>query len=62
MHKRCPVSQQAHAVLKEVRATKDFQGVLGTVNFDAHGDAIGKSVGLFRVENGKFKFLEEVKS
>lgn len=50
------------AVLKEVRATKDFQGVLGAVNFDERGDAIGKSVGLFRVENGKFKFLEEVKS
>ncbi len=50
------------AVLKEVRATRDFQGVLGAVNFDERGDAIGKSVGLFRVENGKFKFLEEVKS
>ncbi len=49
------------AVLKEVRATKDFQGVLGTVNFDERGDALGKSVGVFRVENGKFKFLEEVK-
>jgi branched-chain amino acid transport system substrate-binding protein len=49
------------AVLKEVRATKDFQGVLGVVNFDERGDAIGKSVGLFEVENGKFKFIEEVK-
>ncbi len=49
------------AVLREVRATKDFQGILGPINFDAKGDAIGKSVGIFKIENGKFKFLEEVK-
>ena len=49
------------AVLSEVRNTKDFPGILGPINFDAHGDAIGKSVGIFKVENGKFKFLEEVK-
>ncbi len=48
-------------VLKEVRNTKDFPGVLGKVNFDPKGDAVGKSVGIFRIENGKFKFLEEVK-
>ena len=49
------------AVLKEVRNTKDFQGILGPINFDEKGDAIGKSVGIFKIENGKFKFLEEVK-
>lgn len=49
------------AVLREVKNTKDFPGILGNVNFDAKGDAIGKSVGIFKVENGKFKFLEEVK-
>lgn len=54
-------SADREAVLREVRATKDFPGVLGPVNFDANGDAIGKSVGIFRVEGGKFKFLEEVK-
>ncbi|MBI3252858.1 MAG: branched-chain amino acid ABC transporter substrate-binding protein [Candidatus Omnitrophica bacterium] len=48
-------------VLREVRATKDFPGILGTVNFDARGDAVGKSVGIFKVTNGKFEFLEEVK-
>ena len=48
-------------VLREVRNTKDFPGVLGPINFDAKGDAIGKSVGIFKIENGKFKFLEEVK-
>ncbi len=50
------------AVLRELRATKDFPGVLGPVNFDPKGDAIGKSVGIFKVQNGKFVFLEEVKS
>ena len=49
------------AVLKEVRNTKDFQGILGPINFDEKGDAIGKSVGIFKIENGKFKFLEEMK-
>ena len=49
------------AVLHEVRNTKDFSGILGPVNFDKKGDAIGKSVGIFKIENGKFKFIEEVK-
>lgn len=49
------------AVLREVRAMKDFHGVLGPVNFDPKGDAIGKSIGIFQVQNGEFKFLEEVK-
>ena len=49
------------AVLNEVKHTKDFPGILGKINFDANGDAIGKSVGIFKVEKGKFKFLEEVK-
>ncbi len=48
-------------VLSEVKRTKDFPGIFGKINFDANGDAIGKSVGIFKVENGKFKFLEEVK-
>jgi branched-chain amino acid transport system substrate-binding protein len=53
--------ERREAVLKEVRNTKDFQGILGPVNFDERGDAVGKSVGIFKVENGKFKFLEEAK-
>ncbi len=48
------------AVLKEVHATKDFPGILGPVNFDANGDAIGKSIGIFQVQGGKFVFLQEV--
>lgn len=49
------------AVLAEVRKTKDFPGILGPVNFDERGDAVGKSLGVFKVEDGKFKFLKEVK-
>jgi branched-chain amino acid transport system substrate-binding protein len=49
------------AVLAELRNTKDFPGILGVVNFDPKGDAVGKSVGIFKIENGKFIFLEEVK-
>ena len=45
------------AVLEAVRGTKDFPGILGPVNFDERGDAIGKSVGIFKVENGKWIFL-----
>ncbi len=54
-------SEDREAVLKEVRLTKDFQGILGPVNFDERGDAIGKSVGIFKVSGGKFEFIEEVK-
>ena len=49
------------AVLQALKNTKDFQGVLGPVNFDSKGDAIGKSVGIFKVQGGKFTFVEEVK-
>ncbi|MGH7197225.1 MAG: branched-chain amino acid ABC transporter substrate-binding protein [Candidatus Omnitrophota bacterium] len=49
------------AVLRELRDTRDFPGVLGPINFDEKGDVIGKSIGVFKVENGKFKFIEEVK-
>lgn len=49
------------AVLREVKNTGDFQGVLGTIRFNEKGDAVNQSVGIFKVENGKFVFLEEVK-
>lgn len=48
------------AVLAEMKKMKDFPGILGPVNFDANGDAIGKSVGVFKIENGKFVFIEEI--
>jgi branched-chain amino acid transport system substrate-binding protein len=49
------------AVLAEVRKTKDFPGLMGTINFDEKGDAIGRSVGIFKIHDGKFEFIEEVK-
>ncbi len=49
------------AILREVRGMRDFPGILGPINFDEKGDAIGKSVGIFKIENGQFKFIEEVK-
>jgi branched-chain amino acid transport system substrate-binding protein len=49
------------AVLAEVRATQDFPGLMGTINFDEKGDAIGRSIGIFKVQDGKFVFIEEVK-
>ena len=49
------------AVIAEMKKMKDFPGMLGAINFDEKGDAIGKSVGIFKVENGKFKFVKEIK-
>ncbi len=54
-------TRDRETVLNQVRSTKDFPGVLGVINFDAKGDAIGKSISIFKIENGKFKFIEEVK-
>jgi len=49
------------AVIVEMKKIKDFPGILGAINFDEKGDAVGKSVGIFKVENGKFKFVKEIK-
>lgn len=48
------------AVLAEMKKMKDYPGILGPINFDERGDAVGKSVGVFKVENGKFVFIEEI--
>lgn len=50
------------AVIAQMKKTKDFPGIMGPLNFNAQGDAIGKSIGIFKVENGKFTFLKEIKS
>ncbi len=55
-------SKDRAMILREVKKTKDFQGILGILNFDAKGDAVGRSLGIFKIENGKFRFIEEVKS
>jgi branched-chain amino acid transport system substrate-binding protein len=49
------------AVLAEMKKMKDYPGILGIVNFDANGDAVGRSVGVFKVEKGKFVFIKEMK-
>ncbi len=50
------------AVLAQIKAMKDYPGILGVINFDKNGDAIGKSVGVYKVEDGKFVFLQEAKA
>lgn len=49
------------AVLAQMKSMKDFKGILGLINFDEKGDAVGKSVGIFKIENGKFRFIKEAK-
>lgn len=49
------------AVIAELKKTKDFPGILGPINFDEKGDAVGKSVGIFKIVDGKFTFLKEIK-
>ena len=49
------------AVIKELKNTKDYPGIQGPINFDEKGDAVGKSVGIFQIEGGKFKFVKEAK-
>jgi len=54
-------SKDRQAVLAEVRKTRDLPGLLGPVNFDAQGDAIGKSIGIFQIQDGEFRFIEEAR-
>ncbi|HEX2728322.1 MAG TPA: branched-chain amino acid ABC transporter substrate-binding protein, partial [Rubrobacteraceae bacterium] len=43
------------AVLKEIQATKDFEGALGTWSFDKDGDTTLTELSVQKVEGGKFK-------
>ncbi len=43
------------AVLKEIKATKDYDGVLGTWSFDEDGDTSLTELSVQKVEGGKFK-------
>ena len=49
------------AVIAEMKKTKDFPGLLGPINFDEKGDAVGKSIGIFKITEGKFRFVKEAK-
>ena len=45
-------------VMKYLRATKDFIGVTGKMNFDEGGQVVGKIPGLLVVKSGKFVPME----
>ncbi len=48
-------------VLKNIFATKDFEGVLGTWSFDANGDTSLTSMSGYQIKNGKFEFAQALK-
>ncbi len=45
------------AVLREVRATSGFEGVLGKTDFDLRGDTTNKLIGVYRVSGGTYQYL-----
>lgn len=47
------------AVLAEL-ATLRYNGVMGVTEFDEHGDNKNRAVSFYRVENGKFVFVEAI--
>jgi branched-chain amino acid transport system substrate-binding protein len=49
------------AVLKEISATKDYAGVLGTWSFDANGDTSLTEMSGSKVEGGEFVFQTVIK-
>jgi branched-chain amino acid transport system substrate-binding protein len=49
------------AVRQAIANTKNFQGVLGPIGFDAEGDNTQPWVSIYKVENGEWKFLKQVK-
>ncbi|MCX7918810.1 MAG: branched-chain amino acid ABC transporter substrate-binding protein [bacterium] len=51
--KRAGTTDRA-AVVKAIRETKDFNGVVGITNFDEHGDTTNKAMYVYIVKEGKF--------
>lgn len=51
-------SKDRGAIIKEVAATKDFEGALGTWSFDANGDTTLKTMSGNTVKNGMFEFVK----
>jgi branched-chain amino acid transport system substrate-binding protein len=43
-------------VLRELFATRNYEGVLGTWSFDENGDTTLSELAANRVENGEFEF------
>jgi branched-chain amino acid transport system substrate-binding protein len=47
-------------VLKEIFATEDYNGVLGTWSFDKDGDTTLTELSVQRVENGEFEYQRTI--
>jgi len=48
---------ERQAILAQVKATKDFPGIVGATNFDAKGDSTIGLIGVFRVKNQAFEYV-----
>lgn len=44
-------------ILEEVRKTKNFKGVSGTISFDRNGDLTNKTFFVYQVKNGKWVYV-----
>ena len=53
-------SAEGAAIRDALVATKDFEGVTGTINFDENGDAMKNMAVIKTVTDGKFQFLQVV--
>jgi branched-chain amino acid transport system substrate-binding protein len=53
-------STEGAAIRDALVATKDFEGVTGTINFDENGDAMKNMAVIKTVMDGKFQFLQVV--
>lgn len=49
------------AILAQVRATKDFPGIVGITNFDEKGDSTIGLIGVFQVRNHAFTYVGPAK-
>lgn len=47
-------------VLSALRAAKDFKGVTGQIAFDSKGDNLHRTISIYRVNKGKFEFIETI--
>ena len=50
-------SKDRQAILRAMHEVKDFQGVIGTTNFDEKGDSLNQFIGVFKVEGGQWKYI-----
>ncbi len=55
--KRAGAHPTRQAVLREVAATRDFQGASGTISFDANGDILRPEIGIYKFDGTQVRFL-----